>query len=106
MAAWVLARALALLLMKAVLEARAAQPMRGLAAEACGQRLQSQGWAPRQGTGRVGTLRWKRRLGRCPKGGRIDQVAPLDRALGLQAYSRTRAVLEGMACGLAVLVPF
>ena len=105
-AAWVLARALALLLMKAVLEARAAQPMSWPGCEACGQRLQSKGWASRQWTGVVGTLRWKRRVGRCPNGCRIGQVAPLDRALGLGAYARTSGVLQEMACLLAVFVPF
>jgi hypothetical protein len=51
-------------------------------------------------------LQWKRRVGRCPSGCRIGQVAPLDQALGLEAYARTRAGLEEMACLLAVWVPF
>jgi hypothetical protein len=67
-AAWVLARALVLLLMRQVLEARAAQPTSWPGCEVCGKRLQSKGWAVRQWTGVVGRLRWKRRVGRCPSG--------------------------------------
>jgi hypothetical protein len=47
-----LARARVLWLMGQVLERRAAQPMSWPGCEACGQRLQSKGWAPRQWTGR------------------------------------------------------
>jgi hypothetical protein len=105
-AAWVLARRLVLLLMRQVLEARAAQPVNWPCCRECGQRLQSKGWAVRQWTGWVGTLRWKRRVGRCPSRCRIGLIAPLDRALGLQAYARTSVALEEMACLLAVFVPF
>jgi hypothetical protein len=63
-----LARVLVLWLMGQVLERRAAQPMSWPGCEACGQRLQSKGWAPRQWTGGVGTVRWKRCVGRCPRG--------------------------------------
>jgi hypothetical protein len=45
-AAWVLARALVLLLMRQVLEARAAEPVRGPGGETCGKRLQSKGGCP------------------------------------------------------------
>jgi len=105
-AAWVLARALVLLLMRQVLEARAAQPVSWPHCEACGRRLRSKGWARRQWTGVVGTLKWQRRVGRCPSGCNIGQVAPLDRALGLEAYARTSVGLKERACLLAVLVPF
>jgi hypothetical protein len=105
-AAWVLARALVRVLMRGVLEARAVQPVNWPDCKACGQRLQSKGWMPRQWTGVVGTLKWRRRIGRCPSGCKIGQVAPLDQALGLQAYSRTSAVLEEMTCLWAVCVPF
>ena len=63
-----LARARVLWLIGQVLERRAAQPMSWPGCEAGGQRLQSKGWAPRQWTGGVGTVRWKRRVGRCPRG--------------------------------------
>jgi hypothetical protein len=105
-AAWVLARALVLLLMRQVLDARAAEPVRWPGCETCGKRLQSKGWVPRQWTGRVGTLRWKRRVGRCPRGCRVGLIAPMDQALGLEAYARTSVALEQMTCLLAVLVPF
>jgi hypothetical protein len=67
-AAGVLARALALGLVRGVVEERAAQPVNWPECTVCGKRLQSKGWVPRQWTGRVGTLRGKRRVGRCPRG--------------------------------------
>jgi hypothetical protein len=91
-AAWVLARALALLLMGQVLEARAAQPVSWPDCTLCGERLQSKGWVARQWRGVMGTVRWRRRVGRCPSGCKMGQVAPLDQALGLQAYARTSVV--------------
>ena len=105
-AAWVLARALVLLLMSQVLEARAAQPQNWPDCTVCGERLQSKGWVARQWRGVVGTVKWRRRVGRCPSGCKIGQVAPLDQALGLQAYVRTSVVVPEMACLLAVLMPF
>jgi len=71
-AAWVLARALVLLLMSQVLEARAAQPVNWPTCKACGRRLRSQ------------------RLGgpaveRC---GRDREVAPTHRALSGRVQDR------------------
>ena len=105
-AAWVLARALALLLMSQVLEARAAQPQSWPECTVCGKRLQSKGWVARQWRGVIGIVQWRRRVGRCPSGCRIGQVAPLDQALGLEAYARTGIAVQEMACLLAVLMPF
>jgi hypothetical protein len=93
-----LARPRVLWLMGQVLERRAAQPRSWPGCEACGQRLQSKAGRPGSGPGWVGTVRWKRRVGRCPRGCTIGQVAPLDQALGLGAYTRTSGVLQEMAC--------
>jgi hypothetical protein len=105
-AAWVLARAMVLLLMSQVLEARAAQPQRWPDCQVCGERLRSKGWVARQWRGVIGIVQWRRRVGRCPSGCKIGQVAPLDQALGLEAYARTSVVVQEMACLLAVLMPF
>jgi hypothetical protein len=105
-AAWVLARALALLLMSQVLEARAAEPVSWPDCKVCGKRLRSKGWVARQWRGVIGIVKWRRRIGRCPGGCKIGQVAPLDQALGLEAYARTSIVAQEMACLLAVLMPF
>lgn len=70
-AAWVLARALVVLLMRQVLEARAAEPVSWPECKACGKRLRSKGWVPRQWSSVMGTVRWRRRVGRCPTGCRI-----------------------------------
>jgi hypothetical protein len=105
-AAWVLARALVLRLMSEVLEARAAQPQSWPDCQACGERLRSKGWVARQWRGVIGIVQWRRRVGRCPSGCKIGQVAPLDQALGLEAYARTSVEVQEMACLLAVLMPF
>jgi len=105
-AAWVLARALALMLMSQVLETRAAEPVSWPNCKACGKRLRSKGWVARQWSGVVGVVKWRRRVGRCPSGCKIGQVAPLDQALGLEAYAHTSVAVQEMACLLAVLMPF
>jgi hypothetical protein len=53
-----------------------------------------------------GPIRWCRRVGRCPQGCAILQVAPLDDALGVQPHQRTSGELQGLGCAFAVFVPF
>jgi hypothetical protein len=53
-----------------------------------------------------GPLRWRRRVGRCPQGGPLPQVAPLDAALGGQPHQRTRGERQCWGCACAVFVPF
>lgn len=105
-AAWVLARALALLLISQVLEARAAEPVSWPDCKVCGKRLRSKGWVARQWRGVIGIVKWRRRVGRCPSRCKIGQVAPLDQALGLEAYARTGVAVQEIACLSAVLMPF
>ncbi|MBI3914648.1 MAG: ISKra4 family transposase, partial [Chloroflexi bacterium] len=54
----------------------------------------------------IGVLHWKRRVGRCPHGCKIGQVAPLDTALGRVPQQRTSLEVKQIACALAVFVPF
>jgi hypothetical protein len=105
-AAWGLARALVLVMMSQVLEARAAEPVNWPNCTVCGKRLRSKGWVARQWRGVVGTVKWRRRVGRCPRGCKSGHVAPLDRALGLEGHARTSVAVQEMACLLAVLLPF
>src|SRR5262245_44971329 len=72
----------------------------------CGVPLCSKGFAPRQLTSLFGPIRWRRRIGRCPHGCAIPQVAPFDEALGVQPYQRTSEELRALGCALAVCVPF
>lgn len=74
--------------------------------EKCGAQLRSKGFIARYLTGLIRTVRWERRVGRCPNGCKIGQVAPLDTDLGLQPNQRTSAGLKRVACALAVFVPF
>ena len=54
----------------------------------------------------IGLIRWRRRVGRCPKGCRVGQIAPLDDELGLKPNQRVCDGLKRLGCMLAVFVPF
>jgi hypothetical protein len=106
LAAWQVARVLTLHLVEAVLTERARQPTTWPPCPACGRLLRSMGFATRQVTSLFGPIQWRRRVGRCPQGCAIPQVAPFDDALGVQAHQRTSGELQGLGCALAVFVPF
>ena len=106
LAAWQVARALTVRLVEAVLAERARRPCAWPCCPACGGSLRSKGFATRQITSLVGPIRWRRRVGRCPQGCVIPQVAPFDAELGVQAYQRSSGELQSLGCALAVFVPF
>ena len=105
-AAWRLARLLVVKLVEEELAERAQRPTEWPNCEKCGKKLESKGFGDRQLTGLIGTVRWERRVGRCPGGCWIGQVAPLDAELGLRPNQRTSRGLKRAACALAVFVPF
>ena len=98
-------RALALLLIGAILTCRALAPTVWPVCRVCERTLRSKGFAPREIQTRFGVVRWRRRLGRCPSGCTIGQFAPLDTALGLAGGQRTSMELQRSASLLAVFVP-
>src|SRR5262249_33936282 len=98
LAAWPLARMLVLHLIEAVLAERAQQPTVWPPCSACGASLRSKGFVPRQIMSLFGPLHWRRRVGRCPRGCDIPQVAPLDEALGVQPHQRTSGELQALGC--------
>ena len=106
LAAGQLARWLAVLLVQEVLTQRAQQPTEWPTCPRCGARLRSKGLLPRQLTTLLGIVHWQRRVGRCPQGCKIGQVAPLDEALGLTPHQQTSVELKQVACALAVFVLF
>lgn len=106
LATWQVARVLAVHLIEAVLAERARQPTAWPPCPSCGASLRSKGFAPRQLTSLVGPIQWQRRVGRCPQGCTLPQVAPLDEALGVQPHQRTSGELQSLGCALAVFVPF
>jgi hypothetical protein len=106
LAAWQVARVLAVQLVETVLDERARPPTAWPPCPACGASVRSKGFATRQITSVLGTIRWQRRVGRCPQGCAIPQVAPLDEALGVQPHQRTSEELQCLGCALAVFVPF
>jgi len=73
-----LVRVLAVRIVEETLIERAQRPTQWPDCPKCGKRLHSKGFVFRQITSVVGTIRWKRRVGRCPNGCAIGQIAPLD----------------------------
>jgi hypothetical protein len=106
LAAWQVGRLLAVHLIEAVLAARAGQPSAWPSCPRCGVTLRSKGFATRQVMSLCGPIQWRRRIGRCPRGCAMAQVAPLDDALGVQPHQRTSGELQSLGCALAVFVPF
>lgn len=106
LAAWRLARALAVRIVEEELVRRAQQPTQWSCCPRCGTPLRSKGFVSRQVNSLLGCIRWQRRVGRCPRGCKIGQVAPLDEALGLDPHQRTSGELQQAGCALAVFVPF
>jgi hypothetical protein len=106
LAAWQVARVLAVQLVEMVLDERAHQPTAWPPCLACGASVRRKGFATRQITSVLGVIRWQRRVGRCPQGCASPQVAPLDEALGVQPHQRTSGELQCLGCALAVFMPF
>lgn len=106
LAAWRLARRLAVKLVEEELTRRAQRPTEWPTCEKCGRRLESKGFEKRQLLGLIGVVQWERRTGRCLNRCKIGQVAPLDTALGLHPNQRVGEELKRAACALAVFVPF
>ena len=106
LSAWHLARALAVRLVEEVLAERSQIPTQWSDCPKCGRRLHSKGFVPRQINSLIGIIHWKRRVGRCPYGCEIGQIAPLDDALGLLPNQRTSIELQRLGCLLAIFVPF
>ena len=106
LAVWPLARLMAIHLVESVLAERAQRPTSWPRCPACGALLESKGFVKRQVTSLFGPIRWRRRVGRCPQGCAIGQVAPLDKELGMQPHQGTSGELQCLGCALAVFVPF
>jgi len=106
LSAWHLARALAVKIVEEILAERGERPTLWPDCPKCGKRLHSKGFVTRQINSLIGIIRWKRRVGRCPRGCRIGQIAPLDDALGLLPHQRTSIEFSRLGCLLAIFVPF
>jgi hypothetical protein len=106
LAVWPLARVLARHIVASVLAERAQRPSAWPPCPTCGTALRSKGFAQRQLMSLFGPILWRRRVGRCPHGCAIPQVAPFDEALGVQPQQRTSGALQCLGCALAVFVPF
>ena len=105
LAVWPLARVLALHSVAYVLAERAQRPSAWPSCPTCGVPLRSKGFAQRQLMSLVGPLCGRRRVGRCPQGCALPQVAPCDEALGVPPHQRPRGELQGLGGACAVFVP-
>ena len=74
LAAWRLARRLAVALVEEVLAEWAQRPTQWPPCARCGAQLESKGFVGRSLTGLIGTVRWERRVGRCPHGCQLSLI--------------------------------
>ena len=105
MAAWTVVRVLAVRLLEEGLTVRAHPPETWPVGSGCGHQLQSKGFRERVLHTLVGVIRWRRRVGRCPRGCVGSQVVPLDQALGVVPPQRTGAAVQWRGWLVAVFVP-
>lgn len=105
-AVWPLARGLACAVVEAVLAERAQHLTTWPPCPVCGTGLHSKGFVWRQVTSLFGPLRWRRRVGRCPRGCAIPTVVPFDAELDIPPHQRSSGDLQALGCALAVFVPF
>jgi hypothetical protein len=105
-AAWALALHISVRVIEAVLAERAQLTTSWPPCPQCGKALHSKGRVQRELTTLVGVIRWRRRVGRCPAGCAIGQIAPFDEELGLTPHQRTSLELQALGCAFAVFVPF
>lgn len=107
LAAWRLGLALAVRVVAEELGQRAERPTMWPPCPHCGHaRLRSKGLVRREMQTLIGKIVWWRRAGRCPRGCKIGQIAPLDEELGLEPHQRTSFELKHLACLSAVFLPF
>lgn len=106
LAAWQLARILAVQLVEEMLAKRAQAKTKWGTCPKCGKRIQSKGFAARQINSVIGIIHWKRRLGRCPGKCGGEQICPLDDALGISSNQKSDQGLQKIACLTAIFVPF
>ena len=106
LAGWALACIVAVQVVESVLREWARRPTSWPPCPECGKPLHSKGFAKRQVRSLIGVIPWRRRVGRCPAGCQIGQIAPFDERLGLDPHQRSSMDLEYLGCSLAVFVPY
>ena len=100
------AKLLARNLVEEILDKKGQYPQEWPTCPDCGRKVESKGRKSRQLETRIGVIRWKRSVGRCPNRCAIGQKAPMDRRLGLEANQKTELYLQRLGVLLALFVPF
>ncbi len=106
LAGWDAGRSIAIKLVERELSQRSDRRISWPQCPECKARIENKEKVSRKITGLIGTVSWKRKVGRCPNGCKIGQVAPLDRELGIKPSQKTSEDLQKAACALAVFVPY
>lgn len=106
LAAWQLGMRIAVKAVEMVLEKRSQARCKWPLCPKCGARIENKDKLDRQIKSIIGVIRWKRKVGRCPNGCEIGQIAPLDDELGIEPRQRVSNELKQAACALAVFVPY
>lgn len=88
------------------LHRRSQQPLAWPQCPECGHQFHSKGWRSRQMQTLIGTLIWKRRVGRCSQGCPGSQCVPLDVALGIAPHQQTDEGLLRLGILLCLTMPY
>ena len=106
MAAWELGLWIAKKIVEQILEERASRRVCWQNCPECGAKLDNKGRLDREMKSIIGTISWRRKVGRCPNHCQIGQIAPLDDELGIKPDQRVSTEVQKMSCALAVFVPY
>ncbi len=106
LAAWHLARVIAVRLLEEVLHERGQAYDGGQQCPVCGRFMENKGFKPRKMLTLVGWVTWRRRIRTCSPACAIGQIVPSDEALDIVPYQQTSWEVQRLACLLTVVVPF
>lgn len=106
LAAWHLARAVAVRLLEELLNERGQAFDGGTQCPVCGRFMDNKGFKARKMLTLVGWVTWRRRIRTCSPACAVGQIVPSDEALDIVPYQQTSWEVQRLACLLIVVVPF
>jgi hypothetical protein len=106
MAAWEFGLWIAKKILEQILEEKACRIVHWPDCPQCGAKLENKGRSDREMKSIIGTISWRRKVGRCPNHCEIGQIAPMDDELGIKPDQRVSTEVQKMSCALAVFVPY
>ncbi len=106
LAAWHLARVVAVHLLEEILNERGQAPDGGYQCPVCRRFMDNKGFKARKMLTLVGWVTWRRRIRTCSPACAVGQIVPSDEALDIVPYQHTSWEVQRLACLLTVVVPF